>query len=90
MNTKKSIPDNWFTIEIPNTERPADLPTHIWLVTYKGEPSGYRVDYFVKYENGKPLTETKSYTNMKISMETKLDLAKDYVADLDKKYIKIH
>ena len=88
MNESEKIARDWLTLELPKTERPTNLPTHIRLVTYKGEPSGYRVDYFLRHENGKAITDSKTFTTMKFSMDEKLELAKNYVEELKKKYTK--
>jgi hypothetical protein len=87
-NNRESVAD-WLTIELPWNTKDSKIPNHIRKQSYKGHDSGYRVDYFIKYdENKKQIVETKCFTSKKLTMEQKLQLAIDYVAKLDEKYKK--
>jgi len=90
LNERQEKPqDGWLEIELPKNIKDDTLPKHIRYTTYKGEHSGYRVDYFVGYnDEHKQIVETKTFTSRKLSMEEKLQLAKDYVSELDTKYNK--
>jgi hypothetical protein len=75
---------NWLTIELPKNVKTEAIPNHIRTQYYKGQESGYRVDYFLRYDaNKKQIVESKCFTSKKLTMERKLELAKDYVAKLD-------
>lgn len=88
-NNKKQTPPDWKTIPIPRKDKDTNLPTHVRPTYYKGEISGYRVDYFIRYdENKKQIVETKTFTSKKLSLEEKLNLAKKHVAELKEKYSK--
>lgn len=88
-NARQEKPQDWLKVELPKNIKDDTLPTHIRYNTYKGERSGYRVDYFVGYnDDKKQIVETKTFTNKKLSMEEKLQLAKNYVSELDTKYNK--
>jgi hypothetical protein len=89
LNARQEKPQDWLEVELPKNIKDNTLPTHIRYNTYKGERSGYRVDYFVGYnQDKKQIVETKTFTSKKLSMEEKLQLAKNYVNDLDTKYNK--
>lgn len=89
MNERQEKPQDWLEVELPKNIKDDSLPKHIRYTTYKGEHSGYRVDYFVGYnDEHKQIVETKTFTSRKLSMEEKLQLAKDYVSELDTKYEK--
>lgn len=89
MNAIQEKPENWLEVELPKNIKDDTLPKHIRYTTYKGERSGYRVDYFVGYnDDKKQIVETKNFTNRKLTMEQKLQLAIDYVKELDTKYNK--
>jgi hypothetical protein len=89
LNTREEKPQDWLKVELPKNIKDNTLPTHIRYNTYKGEHSGYRVDYFVGYnDDKKQIVETKTFTSRKLSMEEKLQLAKNYVSELDTKYSK--
>ena len=89
LNARQEKPQDWLEVELPKNIKDNTLPTHIRYNTYKGEHSGYRVDYFVGYnDDKKQIVETKTFTSRKLSMEEKLQLAKNYVSELDTKYKK--
>lgn len=86
-NTKGKVSANWLTEELPKFTKDESIPNHIRYQYYKGDPSGYRVDYFIRYdENNKQVVESKCFTSKKLTMEQKLQLAIDYVAKLDAKF----
>lgn len=87
-NQKLKIPTSWLTVPLPKREKPQDLPNHIRPYFYQGQHVGYRVDYFLRYEGTKQVVESKTFTKKKLSMEQKLKLAIDYVAELDQKHNK--
>lgn len=89
LNARQEKPQDWLEVELPKNIKDNTLPTHIRYNTYKGEHSGYRVDYFVGYnDDKKQIVKTKTFTSRKLSMEEKLQLAKNYVSELDTKYNK--
>ena len=89
LNARQEKPQDWLEVELPKNIKDNTLPTHIRYNTYKGERSGYRVDYFVGYnQDKKQIVETKTFTSKKLSMDEKLQLAKNYINDLDTKYNK--
>jgi hypothetical protein len=85
-NEHEEIPKDWLTTPLPENVKSADLPTYVRPTTYKGVQTGYRVDYFIKYENGKPLIESKCFSSKKLSMEEKLEKAKAFVDEMKEKY----
>lgn len=87
MNKFGNIPEDWMTVDIPRREKSYDLPNHIRETYYKGVHSGYRVEYFIKYdENKKQVVESKCFTSKKFSMEEKLNLATEYLEEIKKKH----
>lgn len=85
-NSSKTLPSDWRTFELSKNKRDCDLPKHIVKLTYKGEHSGYKVNFFVGVIDGKKVSETKCFAKKSMSMEEKLNLAKKYVEELEKKY----
>ena len=86
MNEKKETPTRWLTVEIPKNQRDPDLPKYVRKTTYKGFDNGYRVDYILGYKDNKPVYETKTFTDKNLSMEKKLELAKEFIEEMNKKY----
>lgn len=88
-NNIQKIPDDWTTEPLPENKKPNNLPNHMRLSTYNGEHTGYRVNYFIKYdEDGKQVVESKNFSNKKQTMQEKYDLAVKYIEMLDEKYQK--
>jgi hypothetical protein len=85
-NKDKKTCDDWENVELPKNEKPKDLPNHIRHTYFKGVVTGYRVDYFVKYKDGKQVVESKCFTKKTISMHDKLENAKKFVMQMEEKY----
>ena len=87
LNDQSVIPEDWTTIPIPCREKLKDLPNNIRATYYNGIHNGYRVEYFVKYdENKKQVVETKCFSSKKLSMEEKLKMAINYLEEIKKKH----
>lgn len=86
LNSKKETPDDWLTVEIPKNERDPDMPKYVRKHSYKGIDRGYRVDYPIGYRDNKPVFESKTFSDMDMTMEKKLELAKNFVEEMNKKY----
>jgi hypothetical protein len=85
----KITSDDWLKVELPKYTKSEAIPNHIKKQFYKGQESGYRIDYFLGYDsNKKQIVESKCFTSKKLTMEDKLDLAKKYVAKLDEQHKK--
>lgn len=86
-NENKIKPENWANIRLPTISKPLDMPKYIRPTRYNGKETGYTVNYFVKQdEDKKKIYENKCFTNRNLTMEQKFELAKKYVAELNKKY----
>jgi len=86
MNEKKETPSDWLTVELPKNQRDPDMPKHIRKNTYFGKDNGYRVDYPIGFKNNKPVFESKTFTDKNMTMEEKLQLAKEFVEEMNKKH----
>ena len=88
-NNIQKIPEDWVIEPLPKNKKPNNLPNHMRLSTYNGKETGYRIEYFVKYdEDGKQVVESKNFSNKKQTMQEKYDLAVKYIEMLDEKYQK--
>lgn len=86
-NEHKMKPSDWLNVDVFNRETDDSLPNHIRKTYYNGSHTGYRVDFFLRYdENGKQIVETKCFTKKKLSMDYKLKMAIDHVDHLTKKF----
>lgn len=91
MNKNSCIPDDWTTLELSKKQKSQDLPKHIRPQYFNGNEIGYRVDFFIKYdENKKKVMVAKSFCNKKKTMEEKLAMAKEFVSELIEKYKSNH
>lgn len=84
-NSKKKKPDDWQTIDIPKRIKNEKLPNYMRETYHKGIHNGYRIDYYLGYdENKKQIIERKCFTSNKLSMEEKYNLAIAYLTKLEK------
>lgn len=85
-NENEEIVSDWLTASLPENIKSADLPTYVRPTSYKGVKTGYRVDFFVKYEDEKPIIISKCYSSKKKTMEEKLAMAEAFVEEMTAKY----
>ena len=88
-NDKKEHPKDWSTLEIPRREKSVDLPKYIRETYLKGIHTGYRIDYFLAYDqNRKPIIDGKCFTSNKLTLAQKYDLSLAYLKELELKHTK--
>lgn len=88
MNLEKMVANDWLNLTIEKRKRLEGLPKYIRTVPHNTIGiKGYRVDYPVGYnEKGRVIQKSKTFTEDKLTLEEKLELAKKHVAKMDEIY----
>lgn len=84
-NDLKKTPNDWMTVDVSKYEKSDNLPKYVREIIYKGELTGYRVDYYIgKTESGEKMYERNTFSSKKLSMNEKLNLAINFIKEMDK------
>lgn len=87
LNDKKTIPEDWTKLKPPRRAIDKELPRHISKSFYKGVHTGYRVEYLCgKDKDGKRIFKNKTFAKRTLTLEEKLELAKQHVIEMEEKY----